>query len=223
MVQHRQATSEAEEMYLITIATAIEDGHPDPIPVSFIADRLSVSGVSANQMIRKLASRELVVYEPYRGVSLTPSGGSVASSILRSRRLWGVFLADRLGLSAGRADEIACDLEHVTPGDVADRLSDFLGDPMAGPKGRAIPSGDGPAPTAPVETLSDSAAGSRHIVVAVDVPSSVAAFLEEQGLMPGVTIKVLGVGAHGDRLVSIDGTCLDLDVDVTDGIVVEAA
>jgi len=222
MVRHRDVTSEAEEMYLITIATAIEDGHPDPIPVSFIADQLSVSGVSANQMIRKLASRGYVVYEPYRGVSLTPSGGSVAASILRSRRLWGVFLSDRLGLSAARADEIACDLEHVTPGDVADRLSDFLGDPMAGPRGRAIPAGHGAALVAPVETLSDSSAGTRRVVVAVDVSAPVAAFLEEQGLVPGVTVKILGVGAEGDRLVSVDGACLDLDADVTDAIAVEA-
>ncbi len=222
MMQDLDATSEAEEMYLITIATAIEDGYDEPVPISLIAGKLGVSGVSANQMVRKLATRGYVGYEPYRGVSLTPSGNAVAASILRSRRLWGVFLADRLGLGAARADEIACDLEHVTPEDVADLLSDFLGDPMAGPRGRVIPAGDGAAPTAPIETLSDLPAATRRTIAAIDLPDSVTAFLNEQGIVPGISFEVLGVGSRGNRLVSIDGDCLDLGPEITDGIILEA-
>lgn len=107
MVQHHTGTSEAEEMYLITVARAIEDGRTEPVSMSHIAAQLDVTGVSANQMIRKLDARGYVDYEPYRGVSLTESGRAVASSILRRRRLWGVFLSGQLGLSAARADEIA--------------------------------------------------------------------------------------------------------------------
>ena len=57
MAQHAHRTSEAEEMYLITIARAVEDGHPEPVPVSLVARELDVSAVSANQMVRKLAGR----------------------------------------------------------------------------------------------------------------------------------------------------------------------
>ena len=57
------------------------------------------------------------------GATLTEAGRLVASSILRRRRLWGVFLSEQLGLTPARADEIACDLEHITPDDVADLLS----------------------------------------------------------------------------------------------------
>ncbi len=222
MVQHIEATSEAEEMYLITIATAVEDGRSEPIPVSHIAKCLDVSGVSANQMVRKLAARGYVGYEPYRGVTLTGAGRSVASSILRRRRLWGVFLSQHLGLSARRADTIACDLEHVTPDDVADLLSGFLGDPMAGPRGRAIPSGDASAPAVRVEALSAVPAGAHRVIAAIELAPPLAAFAADQGLAPGVPIEVLGIGRRGERLVSIDGSSLDLANELADGILVEA-
>lgn len=221
MVQHIQATSESEEMYLITIATAIEDGRTEPVPVSHVARELDVSGVSANQMIRKLASRGYLEYEPYRGITLTAAGRSVASSILRNRRLWGVFLSDQLGLSAGRADDVACDLEHVTPGDVTELLSTYLGDPMTGPRGRVIPRGDRSIRISQTEVLSSVPAGGRRRVVAVDLPEPLGGFAADQGLVPGVLVDVLGVGRAGDRLVSVDGAFLHLGVELAGGIFVE--
>lgn len=221
MVQHQTGTSEAEEMYLITVARAIEDGRTEPVSMSHIAAQLDVTGVSANQMIRKLDARGYVDYEPYRGVSLTESGRAVASSILRRRRLWGVFLSGQLGLSAARADEIACDLEHVTPDDVANLLSGFLGDPLSGPHGRAIPTAAGEVSLPVTELLSVMAVGTRASILAVDLPEPLAAFAADQGLAPGACIEVLGVGKRGDRLVAIDGVCLHLSTVLADGIRVE--
>jgi hypothetical protein len=75
MVQHDAETSEAEEMYLITIARAIEDGEAEPIPTSLVARELDVSGVSVNQMIRKLASGDSSHTSPIEAShSGTPGG-----------------------------------------------------------------------------------------------------------------------------------------------------
>ncbi len=222
MTQHQSGTSESEEMYLITVARAIEDGRSEPVSMSHVATQLDVTGVSVNQMIRKLDARGYVDYEPYRGVSLTEHGRVIASSILRRRRLWGVFLSDQLGMSAARADEVACDLEHVTPDEVADLLSGFLGDPSSGPQGRAIPAGVDDVPVPVTQPLSAVAAGTRAAIVSVDLPAPLEAFAADQGLDPGVSIEVLGVGKHGDRLVSIDGACLHLGTDIADGIRMEA-
>ena len=71
-------TSEAEEMYLITVAMAVEAGHEGPTPVRVLAEELGVSRVSANEMTKKLVSRGFIEYEPYRGVTLNPSGSSIA-------------------------------------------------------------------------------------------------------------------------------------------------
>lgn len=222
MVQHQSGTSESEEMYLITIARAVEDGRSEPVSMSHIATQLDVTGVSVNQMIRKLDARGYVGYEPYRGVSLSDHGRAVASSILRRRRLWGVFLSEQLGMSPAHADDVACDLEHVTPDEVADLLSGFLGSPSAGPQGRPIPAGVDEAAVPMTRPLSAMAVGTHAAIVSIDLPAALAAFVADQGLDPGTSIEVLGVGKSGDRLVATDGLCLHLGTEIADGIHMEA-
>lgn len=222
MAQQGQHTSEAEEMYLITIARAVEDGRPEPVPVSHVARELDVSAVSANQMIRKLAGRDYVEYEPYQGVTLTKSGRAVAASILRRRRLWGVFLSEQLGLTPERADEIACDFEHITPDDVADLLSGFLGDPASGPRGHSIPNGKSESALPQTIRLDAVPAGERRSVVGVNLPDGLRQFVETQGVIPGADVEVIGVGGSGDRLVLVGDTTSHLGVDLVSGIVVSA-
>lgn len=222
MVQHQLGTSESEEMYLITVARAIEDGRTEPVSMAHVATQLDVTGVSVNQMIRKLDARGYVDYEPYRGVSLTEDGRAVASSILRRRRLWGVFLSEKLGMSPARADAVACDLEHVTPDEVADLLSGFLGDPASGPQGRAIPAAADDASVPVTLPLSAVAADTHATIVSIDLPDALATFVFDQGLIPGTSVEVLGVGKQGDRLVAIDGACLHLGIDIANGIRMEA-
>lgn len=189
-------------MYLITVARAVEEGIVEPVPLSRLADDLEVSAVSANQMARKLEGRGLMRYTPYRGVSLTSEGRRIAESILRRRRLWGVFLWEHLGLPADRADAVACDMEHITPDDVAERLAGFLGDPAFGPTGRPIPGGPSAA-SSPTRPLDQAAPGDPVTIVATDaLPGPVASFLGHQGLVPGELVRLLGRGADGTLLVA---------------------
>jgi DtxR family transcriptional regulator, Mn-dependent transcriptional regulator len=132
-------TSPSEEMYLITVAVAEEEGRAGPLPLADLAESLGISPISANQMVRRLEERGLLAYHPYHGASLTPAGRQEARRVLRGRRLWGAFLVAHLGFDAEEADALACSLEHVTPPEAADRLARFLGDPEVGPLGRAIP------------------------------------------------------------------------------------
>ena len=147
MPKHRQPgepieTSESEEMYLITVARAAEDGESTPIPMGYIAKRLSVSVPSAHEMVHRLVERGLLNYEPYHGVDLTEAGGDVADRVLRTRRLWATFLSEHLGFSPEEADDQACEFEHVTTDEAARRLASFLGNPESGPLGNPIPSGE---------------------------------------------------------------------------------
>ena len=215
-------TSESEEMYLITIATAIEDGHAGPVPMSLIAAELAVSAVSANQMVKKLHGRGLVEYTPYKGVSLTEDGSRIASSTLRRRRLWGVFLADELGLSPSRADEVACDLEHITPPDVAEQLSTYLGNPASGPHGKSIPDDNTPFTIPSTVALSTVGAGDVRTVVGFEVAGAVEVFLHDQGITNGVRLSVIGVGLDGSRLVAVGDGCVQLAPSVAAGVRVEA-
>lgn len=198
-------TSESEEMYLITVARAAEDGQAGLIPVAAVAKDLHVSVASANEMVRKLATRNLLTYKPYRGVELTPEGIAVADQVLRTRRLWATFLAEHLGLSPKEADDQACLLEHVTMPDATDRLSSFLGDPATGPLGRPIPHAGAAPPVATIR-VTDLGIGERGEVVTIRGPKNAQAFLSAEGLAPGARVSVEAVGEVGILLGVGSGT-----------------
>ena len=191
-------TTESEEMYLITVARAIESGHPEPVPMPAIAEALSVSVASANEMVRKLAGRELVTYEPYRGAGLTRAGRAVADRVLRTRRLWATFLVDHLGFAPVEADDQACHLEHVTAPDAAERLADFLGDPRVDPLGQPIPERHAARPqTRGAITLDQAGVGTTAEVVATRLSTGERDFLAAEGVAIGERITVLAVGQFG--------------------------
>lgn len=209
------ATSESEEMYLITIAMALEDGHRGPLPVPRLAEALEVSRVSANEMVKKLAARGLVEYTPYRGAVLSVEGELVARAILRRRRLWTVFLSDRLGLTPGAADVVACEFEHVTTAEVAHRLSEFLGDPRIGPQGKSIPAApdqfDVPEPSL---RLCELSVGRSAEVVRVGGDAADRSFLAGEGVARGSVIELLALGEEGSCLVITDKGRLHLSAGV---------
>jgi DtxR family Mn-dependent transcriptional regulator len=218
MTDDGRSTTESEEMYLITVARAIEDGGEPPIAVSTIAQQLGVSSVSANQMIKKLEAESLVSYVPYRGVDLTDEGERLANVVLRSRRLWGVFLVEHLGLTAKRADEVACEMEHVTPEEVADRLSEFLGAPSIGPQGKAIPSGGGQTDrqTTP---LSDVNVGDTVVVVGASEPFD--GFLASQAIDAGTDVAVVAAATDGAMVIQGPTGAVQLSADAAAAIAVE--
>jgi DtxR family Mn-dependent transcriptional regulator len=208
-------TSESEEMYLITIARALEDGHHGPVPMPTVATALGVSQVAANEMVKKLAARTLVDYIPYKGVTLTEDGAEIAAGVLRRRRLWGVFLSEHLGLSPQEADDAACEFEHVTPPEVEQRLATFLGQPSVGPRGRPIPTGDGATDAAETgRELAVAEVGATVRVARVVGSGTVAAFLHDEGILPGAQISVVGRSDDGTTLLAVDERHLEISGDI---------
>ncbi len=200
-------------MYLITVARAAEEGASGPLPLAALAGSLGVSVASANEMIRKLASKGLVEYLPYKGVELTEIGTRVAGRVLRTRRLWATFCAEHLGFTPSEADALACQLEHVTPPDAAERLAGFLGDPTAGPLGRPIPPDSGGPSRRDSIPLSDVPVGTRIEVAETDAEGALAAFLDTEGVIPWSQLLVAASGESG-VLVEIEGRWVHLARDV---------
>ncbi len=130
--------SESVEMYLLRVVQLREDAQT-PVSLSRLAEVMAISPVSVNEMCHKMVAQGLVRYTPYKGVVLTPYGEEQINSLLRRRRLWVVFLEEKLGMDEAQAEEVACHLEHVTPCEVADRLDAYLGHPRTTPQGRPIP------------------------------------------------------------------------------------
>lgn len=197
--------SESEEMYLVIIAKANESGQ-DPVPLAHLATELKVQPVSANQMIKKLEEAGKVVYTPYKGVGLTTAGKNEASRILRHRRLWEVFLAERLGFSPTEADEIACRLEHVAEDDVVERLSSYLGSPLVSPQGKPIPAPSSIEGETDLDApLALCAAGAQVTISAIKSGEAEKNFLRQAGLMLGAKLSVVAIQSNGACLVKPEG------------------
>jgi DtxR family Mn-dependent transcriptional regulator len=210
--------SESVQMYLVTIARLREGNKP--VPLSQVANALSVSPVSVNEMCRKLEDQGLLVYQPYKGASLTTEGERRAHYILRRHRLWEVFLVEKLGLDYQQAHEAACQLEHSTPDEVADRLETFLGNPSANPEGLAIPRANGRLPLRELTPLSEMAAGEHGHVVRVAVQNAGKAFLLGHGVSPGAPFTILAAGDEG-MLLHIAGSSVSLSKDLAEAVTAE--
>lgn len=214
--------SESEEMYLVTIARLIEDGVEVPVPLSSLADKMTILPVSVNQMIRKLVKDGLVDYQPYQGVDLTPDGKRIAAHILRHRRLWEVFLVNRLDLSFSEAEALSCHLEHVTPEKIARKLSLFLGDPEINPLGKIIPRSEGDEISHVWTPISQLEVNETARIMKVETDYVMRAFLAKEGIGSGVEVIALAVGDSGIVLRKTDGHTVHLSKPVADKILAKS-
>jgi DtxR family Mn-dependent transcriptional regulator len=194
--------SESLEMYLATIIR-LREFREKPLPLSALADALSISSVSANEMCRKMQEQGLVVYRPYKGVTLTEEGEGQARAVLRRRGLWIVFMTQKLGLDPERAQEVADALEHGTPDDVANRLADFLGNPRVTPLGTPIPTTDTTFAYPVAVPLTSLGTGRTGHVAELPTEDTIRDFLHKQGLQVGAPVTVLSVAEGGEWLLAM--------------------
>lgn len=187
------ALSESVQMYLVTIARLRKNGQP--VPLSLLAETLSISPVSVNEMCRRLQEQSLVIYQPYKGALLTIDGEERACYILRRHRLWEVLLVEKLGFPYDEAHEIACQLEHATPNHLADSLDLFLNYPPVNPVGDPIPRCGVQVPDLPTIALAALPAGQRGCVTRCELEGPPLSFLAEQGIRPGAWLEAVATAA----------------------------
>lgn len=78
-----------------------------------IAEKLDIKRGSVTGMLKKLASQELINYEPYGYVTLTPKGKKIAQEIEGRHQVFKDFLHKIIGVDEQTADETACRMEHA--------------------------------------------------------------------------------------------------------------
>jgi DtxR family transcriptional regulator, Mn-dependent transcriptional regulator len=215
-----EEASESEQMYLVTAFRLEEKGAAPPIPLSTLAQELSVLPVSVHQMARKMAEEGMVEYIPYKGLALTSEGKRIATRILRSRRLWEVFMVDCLKIPFEDAEAFACSIEHATSPEIAERLSQYLGNPQVSPKGKTIPSAEENQPILSWIPLTRLTAGQTFSVMQIETSPAERQFLISEGLQPGATASVRSVGGQGAFLLEINGHSLYLSLELAASIMV---
>jgi DtxR family Mn-dependent transcriptional regulator len=194
-----------EENYLKAIYHLSNDGSQG-VTTNMIADHLSMRAASVTDMIKKLATKEVVNHEKYRGVNITPIGKKKALNIIRKHRLWEVFLVDKLKFQWDEVHDIAEELEHIKSDLLIKRLDEYLDYPRVDPHGDPIPDEHGQLTIAKQVPLGESKLHQIAQVVAVD--NSDAQFLKHLdriGIYLGAKIKVLEV-------VEFDGS-IEIEID----------
>jgi DtxR family Mn-dependent transcriptional regulator len=210
--------SESTEMYLKAMAE-LGDRH---VAIARLAERLNVTHVSANEMMRKLGDQGLVTHTPYKGVTLTKRGREIASSVIRRQRLWEVFLFKHLNIEWAKIYELACSLEHATAPEVTEALAEFLGNPTNCPRGNPIPNEDGTFIPLNGITLREVEFGKTVTVLAVNATvTDVLKYLQDKNILPGHTIKVVEAAPlNGPLMLQVDGKEVALGLSMAEFVIV---
>lgn len=197
-------TTDSVEQYLQIICKLSNE--QSPVALSALSDQLGISSVSANEMIKKLVARELVTYEPYKGVTLTAEGQTQALRVIRRHRLWERFLADVLGIPWDRVHEEACQLEHATSSLVEEKLAQFLGEPETCPHGYPVEGAECCCEEG--LPLSEVEPGQRAVVLRVaEHNADLLRYLAELELRPQAVIEIEEVAPFDGPLTVRIGEC----------------
>ncbi len=108
-----------------------------------LAEALSIQAPSVTDMAQRLEEANLVDYQKYRGVVLTPEGEQLALQIIRRHRLIELYLVAELGYELSEVHDEAEHLEHAVSDRFIDALAQKLDHPLIDPHGDPIPGADG--------------------------------------------------------------------------------
>jgi DtxR family transcriptional regulator, Mn-dependent transcriptional regulator len=155
-----------------------------------LADAIGLSPGTVTATVKRLAERDLLEHQPYRGVELTTEGRLAAVAAIRRHRIVERFLSDMLGYAWNEADRLAGAFEHELPQEVEERMFVAMDRPATCPHGFPIPEPDvSHIPDMP--TLYALEPGTEAVVA---VPGStdpkVVEFLDAMGLRPGVKVLI---------------------------------
>lgn len=200
------AGSTAFEDYAKAIYS-LRGGGGESVGTGALAERLGVSPGAVTLMLKKMEKSGLVSRRPYHGVELTPDGERIALGVIRSHRLLESFLAEKLGVPWDRVHDEAEVLEHHISPELTARIDEALGRPGVDPHGDPIPDERLEIAHEQGTSLAGVEPGEEVVVARVsDSDPEVLRLLDESGIRPGVTLKLLSADRLADGLrVSVDG------------------
>jgi DtxR family transcriptional regulator, Mn-dependent transcriptional regulator len=184
--------SQTEENYLKAIYKCMEIDKK--VNTNAIAAQMNTSAASVTDMIKRLSEKEYILYEKYRGVTLTEKGDLTAKKLIRKHRLWEVFLVEWLHFTWDEVHELAEQMEHIQSDELINRLETFLNYPKFDPHGDPIPDIEGNFTYRKQLLISELAKDEGGIIVGVnDDASTFLQYLDKVGLTIGTRIVVQDV------------------------------
>lgn len=174
--------------------------------VNDISKQLDIKMPTVNSMMKRLAEKDLVVYESYKPVKLTDEGKKLAALIIRKHRLTEMYLVEKMGFGWEQVHNIAEQIEHIQAPDFFEKMDELLGFPKVDPHGSPIPDAEGNIASDSYFKLSDCKVGDTVTFMAVQ-PSSedLLKFLTSRELSLGLELKIKEIEPYdGSMAISYD-------------------
>jgi len=143
-----------EENYLKALFHLSKNGGGE-VNVKDLSKHLEIKMPTVNSMMKKLAEKDLVIYESYKPLRLSEKGILKASLIVRKHRLTEMFLVQEMGFGWEQVHEIAEQIEHIQSPLFFDKMDELLNYPKVDPHGSPIPDKNGKFDTTNYQKLAE--------------------------------------------------------------------
>lgn len=182
--------SVVEENYLKALLSIAST--QDEVSINELSKRLSIKMPTVNSMMKRFAEKQLITYESYKPVKLTPKGRKEAALIIRKHRLTEMFLVQKMGFNWEEVHEIAEQIEHIKSPLFFEKMDVLLGHPKFDPHGSPIPDENGEVTASAYTSLSQCQEQDTVVLMAVlDSSESFLKFLNSKSILLGDEITVL--------------------------------
>ncbi|MDQ0476061.1 MULTISPECIES: metal-dependent transcriptional regulator [Chryseobacterium] len=211
-----------EENYLKAIFHLRNDDNT--VTVNELSKFLNVKMPSVNNMMKKFAQKNWIIYETYKPLRITEEGNKQAALIVRKHRLTEMFLVEKMNFGWENVHEIAEQLEHVHSDIFFDKMDEILQYPKFDPHGEPIPDKEGNIIALDLQKLSSCKIGDPVIFSSVTVSDDeFLSYLNSKELELGKKLQIMEIEKY-DQSMSIlkeDGNKITLSKMVCDKILVK--
>ena len=191
-----------EENYLKALFHLIDS--ENKVTINELSKFLNVKMPSTNNMMKKFAEKNWVIYETYKPLTVTSSGMREAALVVRKHRLTEMFLVQKMNFGWENVHEIAEQLEHVHSQVFFDKMDEILNFPKYDPHGEPIPDKKGNIIAQDLLQLSNCAVGDRVIFTSLTLSDDgFLTYLTDKNLLLNTEISVLKI-ENFDKSMTIE-------------------
>lgn len=194
------------------------------VTVNELSKFLNVKMPSVNNMMKKFAQKNWVIYESYKPLKITKEGNKEAALIVRKHRLTEMFLVEKMNFGWENVHEIAEQLEHVHSEMFFEKMDEILKYPKIDPHGEPIPDKDGNIHAQDLQKLSTCKVGDKVIFSSVTVSDDeFLSYLNSKQLELGRKLEVVEIEKYDQSMIICkdDQSIITLSKMVCDKILVK--
>jgi DtxR family transcriptional regulator, Mn-dependent transcriptional regulator len=195
------ATSTVED-YVKQVFLIQQELNGETAPMGRLSEALGITPGTTTTMVKALADDGLVNYEPRIGVTLTPTGRSLALGVLRRHRIAEAFLVQVLGMDWSEVHADAERLEHAISDNVLEKMDAYLNRPTHDPHGDPIPAVDGGIKPSTRKNLTTVPVGQEvKVIRVVDQSAEFLSYARSVKLIPGERLTVTDRNTVADSVM----------------------